>query len=61
MESPHQETRNDPHAVGVLRSKTVGSCDVDEVSGSGTASSDERLGFEMKGRRGGAPGSSLTL
>ena len=47
MESPHQETENDPHAVGVLRSKTVASCDVDEVSGSGTASSDERSGLEM--------------
>lgn len=47
VESPHQETKNDPHAVGVLRSKTVGSCDVDEVSGSGTASSDERSGLEM--------------
>ncbi|XP_015770244.1 PREDICTED: uncharacterized protein LOC107348698 [Acropora digitifera] len=40
-ESLHQETKNDPHAVGVLSSKTAGSCDVDEVSGSGTASSDE--------------------
>lgn len=47
MESPHQETKNDPHAVDVLRSKTVGSCDVDEVSGSGTASSDERSGLKM--------------
>ena len=47
MESSHQGTENDPHAVGVLRSKTVGSCDVDEVSGSGTASSDERSGLEM--------------
>lgn len=60
MESPpHQETKNDPRAVDSLRSKAVGSRDVDEVSDGGTASSDERSGLQMEGRRGGVVGSSL--